>query len=326
MNISEDNKLRFFDFKSKDTYSKWISNYKCWLSNQNEQTECADSVLSYIIFLTEDYAASSLWTIYSILNKYFKVYLSTNLKDCTLLQDFLKKQDKQHLVKKSKVLSKDNIANFLNLEDTDTIIVAKVALVIGIHGLLRISEITDLKFDNVEKKDDHYIIFIEKSKTDQAKKGFQFFVQGDHVAVIDKYINLFISEERKGRFFRSISRGKGSRKVCGKNVIGKFPFLIASTLNLNDSKEFTGHCFRRTGATLIADSGVDKITLKRAGRWKSDSVCDGYIEESSSSKLLISKAVCSDNKNVQNVQKNASNLNVYNINGCSGVTLNFYNQ
>jgi hypothetical protein len=47
------------------------------------------------------------------------------------------------------------------------------------------------------------------------------------------------------------------------NLIGKFPFLIASTLNLNDSKEFTGHCFCRTGATLIADSGFDK-KLKRA--------------------------------------------------------------
>jgi integrase len=155
-----------------------MSNYKCWLSNQNEQTECADSVLSYIIFLSKDYAASSLWTIYSILNKYFKVYLSINLKDCALLQDFLKKQDKQHLVKKSKVLSKENIAGFLNLKDTDTIIVAKVALVIGIHSLLRISEITDLNFDNVEKKDDHYIIFIEKSDRPSKKRVSVFCSMG----------------------------------------------------------------------------------------------------------------------------------------------------
>jgi integrase len=143
-----------------------MSNYKCWLSNQNEQTECADSVLSYIIFLSKDYAASSLWTIYSILNKYFKVYLSINLKD------------KQHLVKKSKVLSKENIAGFLNLKDTDTIIVAKVALVIGIHSLLRISEITDLNFDNVEKKDDHYIIFIEKSDRPSKKRVSVFCSMG----------------------------------------------------------------------------------------------------------------------------------------------------
>lgn len=100
--ISDDNKLRFFQFKSSDTYSKWINNFKSWLSQQENKTECANSVLSYLIFLSDSYAASSLWTIYSILNKYMKVYCTTNLNDCVLIQDFLKQREKEHLVKKSK--------------------------------------------------------------------------------------------------------------------------------------------------------------------------------------------------------------------------------
>jgi hypothetical protein len=69
----------------------------------------------------------------------------------------------------------------------------------------------------------------------------------------------------------------------------------------------------------LADSGITKITLKRAGRWKSDSACDGYIEESKDSKIQIASAI-SGFSNVK--QESASSVkNVY-ISGCNNLTLN----
>ena len=48
---------------------------------------------------------------------------------------------------------------------------------------------------------------------------------------------------------------------------------------------------RRTGATLLADEGVDLLTLKRFGAWKSDSVAQGYVANSVDGKRKISDKV-----------------------------------
>ena len=40
----------------------------------------------------------------------------------------------------------------------------------------------------------------------------------------------------------------------------------------------TTHSFRRSGATALANAGASLIQLKRAGRWQSSTVAEGYIE------------------------------------------------
>ena len=74
----------------------------------------------------------------------------------------------------------------------------------------------------------------------------------------------------------------------GKNCIAKVPSKIAFLLNIENWKLYTGHSFRRTGATFLADAGADRGILKRAGRWESDSFAEGYVTESIYSKVAIS--------------------------------------
>jgi len=66
----------------------------------------------------------------------------------------------------------------------------------------------------------------------------------------------------------------------GKNKVAEFPASIATFLQLEHPKEYTGHAFRRTGATLLADSGGSVIDLQRAGGWSSAAVASGYVDES----------------------------------------------
>lgn len=66
---------------------------------------------------------------------------------------------------------------------------------------------------------------------------------------------------------------------------------IAQYLNLPDANLYTGHAFRRTSATLLADSGADITTLKRHGGWRSSNVAEGYIENSVDNKLKIGKQI-----------------------------------
>ncbi|RVE42810.1 hypothetical protein evm_012546 [Chilo suppressalis] len=60
------------------------------------------------------------------------------------------------------------------------------------------------------------------------------------------------------------------------------PKQIARYLNLPNCKQYIGHCYRRTSAKLLTNSGANITTLtprKRLGGWKSSTVAEGYIED-----------------------------------------------
>ena len=68
---------------------------------------------------------------------------------------------------------------------------------------------------------------------------------------------------------------------------------IASYLQLADPESYTGHSFRRSSATLLADSGADLVTLKRHGGWKSSTIAEGYVEDSFNQKKKVCQQITS---------------------------------
>lgn len=77
------------------------------------------------------------------------------------------------------------------------------------------------------------------------------------------------------------------------------PKIVATYLNLINPTEYTGHCFRRSLATILVDSGADITSLKRHGGWKSSN-SEGYIEDSLNNKVEVANKIFK----VQNVQQN----------------------
>ncbi|KAJ8977032.1 hypothetical protein NQ317_017706 [Molorchus minor] len=73
--------------------------------------------------------------------------------------------------------------------------------------------------------------------------------------------------------------------------MGKIPSVVASYIKLPDVACYTGHCLRRSSATLLADAGVDITTIKRHARWKSTTVAKGYVENSIENKTKIANQV-----------------------------------
>jgi hypothetical protein len=72
-------------------------------------------------------------------------------------------------------LSKENIDNFFgNAPNKDNFIIIKWALAIGIFGLSRISELTNLCFDDVISNGAAFEVTIKESKTDCKKKCLNF--------------------------------------------------------------------------------------------------------------------------------------------------------
>lgn len=93
--------------------------------------------------------------------------------------------------------------------------------------------------------------------------------------------------------FLNFQNGKGKTQVIGKNKFGNMPKKNSEYLQLSDKNLYTGHSFRRTSAMLLTDDGSDLLTIRRHGGWKSTSVAEGYIEDSSSNKRKIGQMITS---------------------------------
>ena len=119
---------------------------------------------------------------------------------------------------------------------------------------------------------------------------------------------------------------KRTKNVLGHNTIAKIPNKVAKFLKENlpsfnkDPATFTGHCFRRTAATWAADDGISLINLKRFGRWKSDDVAQGYIDESVKAKEKSANNVALPDAKKLNENTTSSHINLKRDDILSGVS------
>lgn len=135
-----------------------------------------------------------------------------------------------------------------------------------------------MKTDDIEDLGTLLHIKLPDVKT---KKSRSFTVIGENfLNIYRKYALLRPEGTNERRFFMKFQDGKCHRSVMGIHKIGAAAKEAAMYLNLERPEEYTGHCLRRTSATLLADSGADITTLKRHGGWKSSNVAEGYIEDS----------------------------------------------
>lgn len=198
----------------------------------------------------------------------------------------------------------------------------KVACLIGVHCALRISELAYLDFEDVRVDGPNYVIHIGKSKTDQAGVGHDFIIAPSVLEDvcpcrhISSYIELF--DCRSGRFFKRIgNNGKPCAQAVGVNKIAKFPQTIADFLGVNGN--FTGHTFRRSSATILADHGASVMQLKRLGRWRSSTVAESYVDSGKKAKTEASMIINGRNPTVEGVEKVQGCV----FNNCGSIIFNF---
>jgi hypothetical protein len=118
-------------------------------------------------------------------------------------------------------------------------------------------------------------------------------------------MDIHTKEKTVGRFLKKINESGHVTQNIGKNIIATMPKKIAEYLQLPEPSNFTGHTFRRSGATFLADAGCQMMTLKRAGKqslhsihhdtsiggWNSESIVQEYIDDSTVTKYTIASAI-----------------------------------
>ena len=118
-----------------------------------------------------------------------------------------------------------------------------------------------------------------------------FTLSGSFYNLCKRYANLRPTNISENRFFLNYQNGKCTRQVVGINKFGRMATEIASFLKLPNPSEYTGHCFRRSSATILVNAGEDLLTLKRHGGWRSSGVAEGYVDDSIANKLKIANKI-----------------------------------
>lgn len=168
----------------------------------------------------------------------------------------------------------------------------------GIYGACRREELANMSTSDVDYRRSVIIVTIPKTKTN--KKRVFTIVDDDAIRGLElynKYVALRPRHVPNNRFFLQYKKNACINQPVGKNTFGAIPKTVAIFLQLPNPEKYTGHTFRRTSATLLADSGADITSVKRHGGWKSSSVAEGYLEDSIEQKNKTARLIFGTGEN-----------------------------
>jgi len=96
-----------------------------------------------------------------------------------------------------------------------------------------------------------------------------------------------------------------AKRPVGKNTISTYGKRIATMLRLENPDGYTGHCWRRTATTLCAEAGLSIPQMKAVTGHRSDTVLQGYIDNSILMKRKAADAISTSRPNPAPVVVNA---------------------
>jgi hypothetical protein len=281
--------------KSKAVYEKRLREY-FFLKTERRIDGFEDAVQAYINELHDiGYKSGVIWSAYSIVCSWVKMVHHIDIMGyCKQNKRLLAQWAKLETKKKSAVFTEEDIKNYItNAPDDDTHLPKKFALAVGCGGCTRKVELLEIQRPACIKIGNLYKLTIQRHKTNLGIVPQDIFITHPmFVEVMDKYLALHDAAPHHTcqRLFKKLLKGKICNQPMGSNTIGAIPQAIATYLGKTNAKEYTGHCYRRTGATILANSGVSLLELKQAGGWRSSTVAEGYINESDVSKRKIADA------------------------------------
>ncbi|KAJ8979282.1 hypothetical protein NQ317_004427 [Molorchus minor] len=294
--------------KSRYRYDIAYNRFKKWCAEKHVQVYSENVLLAYFSENAKNYKSSTLWAQYSMVKSCLIIYDNIDISKFPKLIAFLKRTGDGYQAKKSKILTKSEIDRFLSSADDKEFLMIKVGIILGIAGACRTDELVNLTVDDIEDVGSSLIVKIPNTKT-KIPRIFVVTDVGNMLELFRKYLSLRPPHGKHKRLFFVLQ----SRK-------------IASYLKLPDVACYTGHCLRRSSATLLADVGVDITTIKRHAGWKSTTVAEGYVENSIENKtkianqVLVGTTTSAITKTVNVSESNIhSNINFEN---CTNVTFN----
>ena len=279
--------------KSKTVYEKAWQDFKTYVGDKSPEEE---DFLQYFDYLhTErNLKSSTLWTTYSQLNTKYQIECNKKLQDYPRIQQLLKRYEDGYVRKVASVLTKEELDRFLKeADDEPYLLVRKTVAVLAVCGGLRCQEVRDIRRMDVKKVENRYEVRLVRRKQRGEEKSSLFIVPDGIMAdILGRYLNKTnakLQMKLNGESPLILGCPKNRNKdehafvnqPMGKNYLYNIGKDIARYLNLENPDTYTGHCFRRSSATMAADAGITAPELQRHFQWSSSKTAQRYIEESS---------------------------------------------
>lgn len=163
-------------------------------------------------------------------------------------------------------------------------------------------ELSKLRGRDVRFLGDRMELNITSSKTDQYRQGATLLIARTGlptcpVRMLERYMaagKVELGSDK--RLFRAIcvtKRGESLRASGSLSYTRMREIVMGKLCSLGyDTKKFGLHSFRAGGATAAANApGISERHFKRHEWWKSESAKDGYVKDSESNRLLVSKSL-----------------------------------
>ncbi|XP_031333003.1 uncharacterized protein LOC116163272 isoform X2 [Photinus pyralis] len=269
--------------KSKGEYEKEYLKFKDWCGAQNLTVISENVLLAFSTIMSKSYKSSTLWKNYSMLRSMLKIRENIDISKFMKLQALLRRTSVGYEAKKSKILEYPEIERFINEAPNTKYLAAKVILIIGYFGACRREELKNLLTDDIDYKSDSIFVTVPKTKTKRPR--LFAITNAMWIGLIKEYACLRPVHITHKRFFIFYRQGRCTVQPIGLNKVGEMPRIIARYLKLQNCDEYSGHCFRRSAASHLANNGADIMTLKQHGGWKSSSTAEGYVDQSKKKEL-----------------------------------------
>jgi integrase len=205
-------------------------------------------------------------------------------------------------IKKKEPITSDIIISLCDTysAETDILIVRDLCMIVLCYsGFLRFDEVSNLRCNDIAFFAEHFSIQIRKSKTDVYRSGKEIVINKGSTSacpynVLKRYLHISGQTTDSDHFlFRAVFRSKGRCGLIYKQKPLSYTrsreCILARLKPFCEGMDIGLHSLRAGGATAAANAGVNDRCWKRHGRWKSDSSKDGYVADSLSSRLEVSK-------------------------------------
>ena len=160
--------------QTKKVYERYQTMYKAYLKLYSLHPKNPKSMQTFMVVLHHKYSGSTLWTIYSCVNSWYKANHSFNLKDWPVLTGLMKTITANHVIKKAPTFSETNMeAIFKNLRDESELqtfeghrsLLRLISTSLTYYGLCRSADLMNIESDDVRKdeKRGHFYILFEPS-------------------------------------------------------------------------------------------------------------------------------------------------------------------
>ncbi|KAJ6639008.1 hypothetical protein Bhyg_11747, partial [Pseudolycoriella hygida] len=239
-----------------------------WQDGRGVQKITPNVVLAYFQELDakKNYKPTSLWAFYSMLKSTLRTFEDLDIGQYFQVKAFLKQKSSGFKSVRANVFTEEEIRKFVMEADDRQWLDVKVSCIFGICGAMRTDEFVRVTIDDIEKHGDLFLVRILQTKTKVVRS---FVISGRFFEITQRYMDLR-PKNFPGRFFVNFQRGKCTVQFIGKNKFSAMPRKIAEYLQLENQERYTGHSFRRTSATILANSGADMETIMRHGGWRNE--------------------------------------------------------